>query len=414
MSGLRTLSWLLDPATRALGAAGVLTEFCQRLQEDGIPVERASTSIRTLHPEVWVKNVRWELGQPATVREQPHELMLSPAFTHSPVAYIYAGGNELRQRLTTPVVDTTYPLFRELRAAGFTDYVIVPLEIDRGVRSFLSLATRRETGFSEENLEQIRQLFPAFGLVMSVFSSRHGLDSLLRTYLGDSAANRVLEGRVVRGAGVELPCALTFTDLRGFTSYTETHQPQEVLEALDHYFDVVGRAIADNNGDIIKFIGDAILAVYPGTKGNLADAATQAVQAAEQALVALMESDPVMADGMPKMRAGFGIHVGEVFFGNVGTGKRLDFTAIGRAVNFASRLEALCKPKGVSLIMSSEVAALLGRDDLVSLGTVELKGIDGSPIVYTTPLGENAVSPSLSLVCGEGTPVGSGTNTIAG
>lgn len=280
-------NWLLETATRACAVDVFLERLALRLCAAGVPLERVATSLRTRHPEVWVRNASWARGQKPRVRDRSHAMMSSPTYLNSPVAAVHTSGRGFRCRLDNDA-DPGYPLLRELRASGHTDYLIEALPLVDGVHSFIAWSTRAEGGFGPA-IDTLRALTPAIATAIESQSQRLALDSLMRAYLGASAAERVLAGDVVRGAGSELQCAIMFCDLRGYTELSEHRAPSAVLSVLERYFDIVGSAIAYSQGDIIKFVGDAILAVFPVQSTGLGDACVRAVRCALQALSALRE-----------------------------------------------------------------------------------------------------------------------------
>ena len=372
--------WLLAAATRACAVDVFLEQLAQRLCAAGVPLDRVATSLRTHHPEVWVRHVSWVSGQSVTVRDRPHALMSSPTYLSSPVAVVHQSGRGFRCRLDGDA-DLPYPFLRELRASGYTDYLIEALPLARGVHTFIAWSTRAEGGFGA-TIDTLRSLTPTIATVIEAHSQRLALHGLMRAYLGASAAERVLAGEVVRGAGSELQCAILFCDLRGYTSMSESRAPGAVLDVLERYFDVVGSAIADGRGDIIKFVGDAILAIFPAPAEVLEDASTRAVRSALHALAALEQEN--RGRDWP-IEVGFGIHAGSVFFGNVGTGSRLDFTVIGAAVNQAARLESMCRPLRVPVVLSDVVAEhVRSIFPLLSLGEHQLQGVHGVRTLWTT------------------------------
>lgn len=376
----RTIAnWLLEPATRTYTVAVFLEQLAVKLCAAGVPLERAATSLRTRHPEVWVRNASWARGQSVQVNDRSHAMMSSPTYLDSPVAVVHESGRGFRRRLDSDI-DPNFPLLRELRAAGHTDYLIEALPLADGVYSFIAWSTRANGGFGTA-IDTLCALTPAIATVIESQSQRLALGSLMRAYLGASAAQRVMAGDVVRGAGQELRCAIMFCDLRGYTQLSENRAPRDVLSVLERYFDIVGSAIAHGQGDVIKFVGDAILAIFPEQSAGLSDACVRAVRCALQALVALREEN---RGRQRPIEVGFGIHAGAVFFGNVGTGDRLDFTVIGAPVNEAARLESMCRPLQVSLVLSDTVAEHVRHiTTLESLGEHVLKGVHGARMLWT-------------------------------
>ena len=348
---------------------------------------RLSTSVPVLHPEVYVRNMRWQRGQPVLVTVLPHGLIDTPRFKDSPVARIYEGHGAMRYRLAGPDADLRYPVCAELATLGGTDYVIMPVPLSDGRLAYLSVTSDAAGGFSDADLAMIHAAVPGFGQAIEIEYLHVALGSLLEVYLGRNAAARVLGGAFKRGTGEAMQAVIWTCDLRGFTSLTESRPAADMNRLLNLYFDAVGRPIEANGGEILKFIGDAVLAVFPLGE-DPTDAAIRALRAAEQAVDALAAaSAALVATGGPALELGVALHAGEVFYGNIGTERRLDFTVIGPAVNEAARVEPLCKTLGTPLLMTDVVRDLLGdaAPALASMGAHALRGASAPRTLFTLP-----------------------------
>jgi adenylate cyclase len=358
------------------------------LDDLGVPVDRVSTSIQTLHPEVYVRNLRWTRGGGFVIRELTHEVIRSSLYLDSPVARVHQTGRSFRCDLRVPVEEIPYEVCRELRAEGFTDYAIFPLPLG-GRTSFAAFATRHPDGFAEAHLAPLQD---AVDGLSHRFESEHAwyvLDSLLTVYLGANAGRRVRDGVVRRGTGETIRAAIWSCDLRGFTTLADTRSPAETVRLLDRYFDAVGEPVERGGGEILKFIGDAVLAVFPadgdGDAGYAAPCA-RALAAAEQAVDRLAAvSAASVAEGGPALVMGVALHVGEVFYGNIGAARRLDFTVIGPAVNEVSRVEPYCKQLGVPLLVTDAFRACVPDAPLVDLGAHALRGAARPRGLFTLP-----------------------------
>lgn len=368
------LEWLLAAESRDLSVDRFLEAFASRVREAGIPLCRMTTSVRTLHPEVFVRTVRWVLGAGVTVVEVPHSIQQTSDYLGSPVEEIHRGSPPFRVRLegTAPLA---YPQLEAIRRAGGTDYFILPLPLSSQRLTYLSVATDRPGGFGDEQLQLLRSLSSAVALRLEVDSAHYATRSLLNVYLGQHAAERVLCGAFQRGTGQELEAAIFFCDMRGFSTFSDSAPMREVVATLDAYFQRLAGPIGQHGGEILKFIGDAVLAIFPvGTDPGAA--CGQALSAAREGISAVHAlGDELAASGGPRVRAGAAVHRGRVLYGNIGAQQRLDFTVIGPAVNEAARIEALCKELGEPVLVSDEVARLVPADRLRSLGTHVLRGI---------------------------------------
>ncbi|MDP2341954.1 MAG: adenylate/guanylate cyclase domain-containing protein [Deltaproteobacteria bacterium] len=384
-----TRDWLLSPECRRLDAAGLVDGLAAELTRAGLPLWRMATSLRTLHPEIWVKNLRWLRGEGAVTTSVPHELSATREYIDNPVARIHGGVDLLRCRLVGAQADLSFPLCAQLAVDGGTDYLILAVPF-AGPRTFISFATDDDAGFSDEHIAALVGLVPAVALRAELESEHDARAGLLAVYLGADAAARVMKGAVRRGGGARLHAAIWTCDLRGFTSFSDGATPESVVETLDAYFDCTAGAVLAGGGDVLKFIGDAVLAVFPVTSdadGGERRACRAALAAARDAHARIGKvNDARTARGAPVLEFGVGLHVGDVFYGNIGAGSRLDFTVIGAAVNEAVRVESLSKPLNAPIIMSEAFKSAGDVDDAVSLGAQRLKGVARSVEVFMVPL----------------------------
>jgi adenylate cyclase len=371
-------SWLLSTECRALGAPDFLAALAERLVAAGVPLLRVSTSILTKHPEVFVANLEWRRGMStASVTDRRHAIMGADTYRSSPVAEIHSGVDTVRARLAEG--DRRFPVFDELREGGSTDYYAVAIVLGDGKRTYFSCTTDEPRGFTDDAIALIESLRPALAARLELAAAHHSTQSLLEVYLGKNAAARVLSGSFRRGTGELVPCAIVFGDMRGFTSFADRRSPAEVVSALDGFFETVASPIHEEGGEILKFIGDAVLAVFRTEGSSDAEACARALRAAERA-IARVEARP------DPFRLGVALHFGEVLYGNIGAQDRLDFTVIGAAVNEASRIEGLCKVTGKSLLMSDAFVHRLPdaeRARTTSAGEHAVKGV-GAPVAVHT------------------------------
>jgi adenylate cyclase len=398
--------WLLTTGRFASDPAALLSGLANRLCEDGLDVIRMNLQPRTLHPEISVMLYVWrpregrsELRDTAAVVETTraqhefgtvqvtalgHTATVPDAFRTSPFHAIQNGASRVRSRLATDADAYTYPIMRDLAAAGATDYVAWPLRLGDGTISYFSLATGKPGGLTDAELEGLESLLDPLAMCIESHLGRHVAQSLLRTYLGTNPGDAVLAGRVRRGDIERVEAAIWFSDLRGFTSASSTLDPAELVAWLNEYFSAMARPVAQHHGEILKFIGDAILAIFPVTsersRGAACEAALQAAAAGNEELDAL--NNRRAARNLAPLSHGIGLHVGEVMYGNIGADRRLDFTVIGQAVNVASRIESLCGKLGRRTLASADLAVLAGGP-LSPVGTFELKGLPGSQVVYS-------------------------------
>jgi adenylate cyclase len=284
------------------------------------------------------------------------------------------------------------PLLAELRAEGATSYFMHIVRFGGEIASAvpgvaIAIATDQPGGFSEADLATFMALMPALGLASYRYMLARVSAAILGVYLGERTARRVLAGEVRRGTGRAIEAAILLADLRGFTSLAGREPAARVVAWLDQHLEAVGEAVAAHDGEVLKFLGDGLLAVFPADETATSDleACRRALAAAEQALAATatLNADR-RAKGEPELGLDVVLHFGEVVYGNVGAARRLDFTVIGPTVNEASRMEALCAELGRPLLLSGEFAALCGRTT-ASLGRFQLRGCEGEREVFELP-----------------------------
>ncbi|MEW5851543.1 MAG: adenylate/guanylate cyclase domain-containing protein [Myxococcota bacterium] len=372
--------WLVRDST-SLSLEQMTEELCTRLIAAGVPVWRMFVPIPTLHPEVFGRGCIWKRGGRMQAQKVSHDFILKLRRTHAdgpptdPVAEVERNRRPLRRRLNVPPEQLEYGVYRDVQAQGGTDYLALPLYIEEQVTA-VSWATDAPGGFSDENVALLTELMPFLEIRLRLESARFAMDSLLEVYLGHNAARRVSQGVVRRGTGERIAAAIWFCDLRGFTTMADGIPPDVVVKTLDSYFERVGEAVLRRGGEILKFIGDAILAIFPVGEPGPGQACDDALRAAREALEALAALNRERAtEAQPPLAIGVALHLGEVMYGNIGARERLDFTVIGASVNEVCRLESLCKPLGTPLIISEALAERCSVTDLVDLGAHALKGV---------------------------------------
>jgi adenylate cyclase len=372
----RVHHWLVSAASRQRALEDFFGELGDQLEAAGLPLCQMRCAVLAMHPDVFGRALRWTRGGPVTANMATQQTLNSSDYLQSPVQALHAGAARVRQRLERGEVG--YPQLEQLRASGVTDYLAVALTFSAGRRSFLSIMTDVPGGFDDAQLEAFERLLPALETRLELESTRFSLRTLLEVYLGPNAAQRVAAGDFKRGTGQCIRAAIWLCDLRGFTALTDRLPVQEVVSVLDASFEAMAGPLAEG-GEILKFIGDSLLAVFPVVDDEAA-AARRAVRAAAASLAAFATSAPALAHGL---RVGVAVNLGEVMYGNIGARERLDFTVIGAAVNEAARMESLCKPLGVPLVLSESVARHLEPTERHALGHHALRGVSGARPLYT-------------------------------
>ena len=369
-------TWLVEHGGRGIELAPFLEELSTRLAAHGVPLFRASLGVRPMHPEVFARNVLWKRGAAGVaVYDRDYTIRDTETYRNSPVKLIHEGAGALRRRLAGPAARLDFPILTELRDGGSTDYVIMPVTYSSGVVDFISWTTDRPDGFSTAHLTLLYDLLPLIALRIELATSYDATRTLLTTYLGREPARRVLSGSVRRQHVETIRAAVLVSDVRGYTRMTDRLPPAQIVQLLDDYFERVAEPIEARHGEVLKFIGDGLLAMFEA-KDDPGDACRRALAAADEAMASLATvSAERRARGLPEINIGVGLHLGEVQYGNIGARERLDFTVIGPAVNEASRVEALCKVLQRPLLTTAAFARAVGVDSLESLGFHALRGV---------------------------------------
>jgi uncharacterized protein (DUF427 family)/class 3 adenylate cyclase len=377
------VDWLLRDAWEASSIAELLGRFARQLRARGIPIARAALIVRTLHPQVLGTLHRWDAVHD-DVRSVAlgHDVGSEEGFLASPFIPIFAGRGGVRRRLEGSEAQIDYPVLRELRERGMTDYAAMPIAFGDGQIHALTLATDVPGGFRTEDLGHVYEVLPVLSRLVEVHALRQTARTLLDTYLGASTGERVLQGRIRRGDEDRIPAVVWMADLRGSTAMQERLERGRYLEILNEFFESTAGSALEAGGEVLKFIGDAVLAIFP--VGEDGDAARRAIAAARAALARIGQYNAERSGDEPRLAMSLALHLGEVNYGNIGVPGRLDFTVTGPVVNEVSRIEGLAKQLGKPVLASDEFEAL-ARGELVSLGRHELRGV-GRPVeVFTLP-----------------------------
>ena len=382
------LGWLLNDASGIATNTELTESFARQLQTVDIPIWRLSVIIRTLHPQVLAEVLLWwaKRAEVEVVRV-PYTDLHSPQYLNSPLIPIFEGAGGIRRRLDIPDPILDFGILEDLHAEGATDYVAMPITFLDGQINVLTLACDRPGGFSTADLGHVYEILAPLGRLYELHNMRRTAVTLLDTYLGSHAGERVLNGRIKRGDGERIEAVIWFCDLRESTPLAQSMSHEEFLGALNQFFDCMAGAVLEHGGQVLRFIGDAALAIFPVTNANLAaEARTQALAAAVQAGRRIAEVNAKRAKkGWLALEYGLALHVGEVTYGNIGTRERLEFTVVGDAANYAARLESLCKTLGQPMLASAEFARHF-PDRFESLGRHSMRGIDEEQEIFALNL----------------------------
>jgi adenylate cyclase len=375
--------WLLAPGRAMSPPAELLNDLSWRLVAAGIPLSRTTFHIGTLHPQFLGMFCRWERATGETEEGAiAHGIRETDAYRRSPMPLVFAG-ETVRRRLDAHSAEE-FPILAELRAQGATEYLATPVTFSDGRISAATWTTDRAGGFTDTDVEQIQSLLPALALLLEVQAVRIISRNLLGVYLGQQTGRRVLSGDITRGSGETIRAVLLFADLRGFTALSDRLPADKVIMILNAYFERVVSSIHAKGGEVLKFIGDGLLAIFQLEDAAFAfNAGRRALEAALQAFADLeaFSADPARGDDSP-VRMAIALHVGDVVYGNIGGEDRLDFTTIGPAVNLVARLQQLSKRVDRPLLLSEDFAKICERP-LISLGFHPVRGLNEAHEVFT-------------------------------
>jgi len=376
----KIIDWLVTETRDERFIDNIFVQMCQRLRNEGVPVARASLHFRTLHPQWLGARILWRTGlAEAKIDTFGYGVEKTPQFRNSPVNEIFSGAIEVRKNLEAMRDgDGHHQFYDELIRDGLTEYIAWPMEHTLGKRHIATFASDRPGGFSNEHIAFLQDLLPALTLVTEIRLKNILARTLLETYVGPHASGQILAGATTRGSGATVGAAILICDLRDFTTISDQWPRDDVIELLNGYFDAMSEPIEKHGGEILKFMGDGMLAIFPLTDPMACRNLLTAIKEADAAVAALNEENA--RAGREVLRYGIGVHVGDVMYGNIGSRRRLDFTVIGPAVNVASRLESLTKEIKRPVLFSRAFVEMAScKEGMESLGAFPLRGL-GEPV----------------------------------
>jgi adenylate cyclase len=360
MSDIReVMGWLAGGALSGPESADVLAQLCQRMLDAGIPLWRAAVFVTTLHPDVMGRRFLWQAESGVTTSNALHSLMEKDDYRKSPFTTVFATRKPLRRRFADPDCQADFEVLQDLRAQGATDYVAFPLIFTDGSIHVATFATRHPGGFAEKQFADLESIIAPLARVAEIRALRRTSENLIDTYVGHQTGERILSGKIRRGYVEAIRAAIWLSDMRGFTSVSERLPPQALIDRLNLYFGCQVPAVLDHGGEVLKFMGDGLLAIFPiAAQSDVAEVCRRTLSCAQAFKQSIAELPPPAADEAP-IRFGLALHVGEVMYGNIGGGNRLDFTCIGPAVNLAARLEKVAAKLGEAVVASDAFASQL-------------------------------------------------------
>ena len=381
-----TLAWLAAGARSAPTTEAVLAELCERLTAAGLSLARVGVFVRTLHPNSIGRRFVRRPGQPVEITDGDFELLQDEEYLRSPGAVVQREGKAIRRRLCDPNSPMDFPVLAEFKAAGVTDYFASPLIFTDGTTHVATWSTERAGGFSASDMQTLEAVVPSLARVAEIRSLRRVMVTLLDTYIGHQSGERILAGRIRRGDTEAIRAVIWLSDLRGFTALADRLPGPTVIALLNRYYDCQIPAILARGGEVLKLMGDGLLAIFPVASEEAAAtvcaAALEAAREARAQIAALR--DPVGDGSVDRLHFGLALHIGELLYGNIGGGNRLDFTCIGPTVNLAARLERLSAELGRSVLVSADFACYRPAR-LTPLGDFALRGFAHRSQVFGLP-----------------------------
>lgn len=391
------MGWLIQQGLGGASQEQLLEGYCQKLVELGMPLARLHVAQRAFHPQFGGVGFDWLRDE--GVSEEAYEYTDVPAqrWLDSPMYHLLDTGlPEMRERLGDPDYASKFPFLNELRTRGLTDYFATGVLFENGVSAdaidpnntpegvLVSWCSDAPGGFSDADLELIRDLLPVLSLALKSASNRRMAEDLLAVYLGRDAGARVLSGEIRRGSLREIRAVVCYFDLSGFTRLTEQTPGDALISMLNDYFGIAVSAVQKNGGNVLKFMGDGMLAMFG--QDDMTMAAKAALDATAQLKLGMEDANQRRAaSGLPVTGFTLALHAGDILYGNIGAENRLDFTVIGPAVNLTARLAGMHNALGQSVVISQAVAAAApdGPHDIVPVGRYMLRGVSEPQELYT-------------------------------
>ncbi len=353
------VNWLIGPARQKASPEQIVAGLSERLVDAGVPLLRVRIGQQVANPLISAWGVIWNRDGGPEAYTVPRGMLATGSYKGSPFEHVTSTRSSFHHSLEHLVAGVDHPVLFELAEGGSTDYLAMPIVYGDGSVQASAFTIDRPGGLTTQEVKLIEDLAPAIGAAMEPAAMRHSMASLLEVYLGTGPAGSVGKGAYRRGQTTEIEAAVLVTDLRDFTGLSERFQPDALLETLGAYFEVVVDAVRSEGGDVLKFIGDGVLAVFPAGEDGRQPACLRAVRAIGKAF-----GHPAAAS----MRFVAALHVGPVVYGNIGSPDRLDFTVVGPTVNYLSRLETAAKSLDRRAVCSADVAAVLPAATVGTLG----------------------------------------------
>ncbi len=392
------VQWLYTDAVGHQDSLKLIEELAQKLRTGGIAVDRITTAISLLHPNVRAESAIWTSEGERELRRVQGGEEFDERYANSPLKVVHDTEKPVRINIPAEREDGEFGITDDLRQQGYTDYIALPMRFSDSSIKIMTFATKAPSGFSAGHIGVFESIMGPLATVCELYTLQRTAATLLDTYVGPRAGGRVLNGTVSRGDGEWISAVVSFADLRGFTKMSNTMPADMIVKFLNKYFGAMTAGVEANGGEVLKFIGDEVMAIFPYENEEEArDAAKRALMAAVQTIRNIEEINSANdCELTPDMSVGIALHAGDVFFGNVGSQTRLDFTVIGPVVNLAARIAELAKDLDAQILVSDKIADIMGcRQGL--FGQYQVKGFDDPVNVYSP----SSVSPDSTSWCPE-------------
>ena len=375
------LGWLAGGALSGAQSQDVLAELCEKMTACGVPLWRVAVFVTTLHPDVMGRRFLWQADSGVTTSDALFDILETDDYRKSPFTTVYATRQPIRRRLADPDCPADFPILRDFRAEGVTDYAAFPLLFTDSTVHAVTWSTKVPGGFSDKQFADIESVIAPLARVAEIRALRRTAGNLIDTYVGHQTGERILSGKIRRGYIEAIRAAIWLSDMRGFTAVSEQLPPQALIDRLNRYFGAQVPAILDHGGEVLKFMGDGLLAIFTlGGDGDATEVCRRSLSCAREVRKRI-GGLPRASESEDSIRFGLALHVGEVMYGNIGGGNRLDFTCIGPAVNLAARLEKVASKLGETVVASADFAGHC-PNDFRRLGEYSVAGFAAAQTVF--------------------------------
>ncbi|MBG6165789.1 adenylate cyclase [Labrenzia sp. EL_195] len=382
------VQWLYSDASYLNDTLEIVSEMAARLRDGNVPVDRATTGIWVVHPNVRAEASVWASDGTKELRLYTADNSSDEDYQSSPIQRVHQTNQAVRVRISErPEEAEEFPVAIDLRDEGYTDYIALPMPFSDGSVKVASFATKAPDGFRSGHISVFESLIRPLALVCELKTLRRTAETVLDTYVGPRAGSKVLDGTTRRGQGEWIKAVVSFADIRGFTRLSNTLPADMIVNFLNKYFGAMTAAVEAHGGEVLKFIGDEVMAIFPyETEEEARDAARRALLAARDTLGRIDEINRSNKCAQtPDLSVGIALHAGDVFYGNVGSETRLDFTVVGPVVNLAARIAELAKDLHREVLVSDALSDIMGcRSGL--FGRYQVKGFDDPVSVYSPDL----------------------------